>query len=407
MYKKIPVALLRPGMYVHELSGSWMDHSFWRTKFKIQNSTEIEEIVASGLSEIIIDTSKGLDVEQKKAAPPPATAADKPAQPPPPPPTPAPARVSVRDELKQAAKITTQAKKAVVSMFADVRMGKAVNAEALEPLVNEISDSVLRNPNALVSLARLKNKDDYTYMHSVAVCALMTSLARTMNLPEDKIRSIGLGGLLHDLGKAVIAPEILNKPGKLTDAEFDVIKTHPSEGHRMLIESRFPDKLALDVCLHHHEKVDGSGYPDKLKGDEISFFARMGAVCDVYDAVTSTRPYNNGWDPGETVRRMTSWKGHFDERILHAFIRCLGIYPIGALVRLDSGRIGVVIEQGEKSLLTPHVKAFYSTRSDGYIKPVIIDLERPGVQDKIVGVEERANWHFKNLDEIWMASTDE
>jgi putative nucleotidyltransferase with HDIG domain len=261
---------------------------------------------------------------------------------------------------------------------------------------------VLRNPGALISLARLKTADDYTYMHSVAVCGLMVSLARQLGLDEKEVREAGMAGLMHDLGKAVMPMAVLNKPGKLTDDEVDVIKSHPAEGHRLLLEGKSASAIVLDVCLHHHEKVDGSGYPDKLTGDEISLFAKMGAVCDVYDAITSNRPYKAGWDPAESIRKMTEWsKDHYDERVFQAFIKSIGIYPVGSLVKLGSGRLAVVIEQSEKSLLAPRVKAFFSTKAQTYIVPELIDLSRAGASEKIVGREDAAKWGIKNLDELW------
>ena len=169
-------------------------------------------------------------------------------------------------------------------------MGKAIEAEAAAPLVEEISNSVMRNPGALISLARLKTADDYTFMHSVAVCALMIALARQLGLDEQQTRDAGMAGLLHDLGKAMIPMEILNKPGKLTDEEFALVKTHPEEGHKLLLAGIGISEMTRDVCLHHHEKVDGSGYPKRLNSETMSLFAKMGAVCDVYDAVTSNRP---------------------------------------------------------------------------------------------------------------------
>ncbi|MEF8710350.1 MAG: HD domain-containing phosphohydrolase [Candidatus Accumulibacter propinquus] len=155
-------------------------------------------------------------------------------------------------------------------------MGKAVDTHGAQRLVEEISDSVSRNPGAVISLARLKTADDYTYMHSVAVCALMIALARQLALDEQQTRSAGIAGLLHDLGKAAMPMDVLNKPGKLTDAEFAIIKSHPEEGYRMLLEARQVDDVALDVVLHHHEKTDGSGYPKRLKGAEISLFRQDG-----------------------------------------------------------------------------------------------------------------------------------
>ena len=314
----------------------------------------------------------------------------------------APKPTSMSEELQRAAMICAKARHAVVSMFQEVRMGNAISAEAAGELVEEISSSVLRNPGALISLARLKTADDYTYMHSVAVCGLMVSLARQLGLDEKEVREAGMAGLMHDLGKAVMPMAVLNKPGKLTDDEFDVIKSHPVEGHRLLLEGKSASAIVLDVCLHHHEKVDGSGYPDRLTGDAISIFAKMGAVCDVYDAITSNRPYKAGWDPAESIRKMTEWsKDHYDERVFQAFIKSIGIYPVGSLVKLGSSRLAVVVEQSEKSLLTPRVKAFFSTKAQTYIVPELIDLAHPATTEKIVGREDAAKWGIKNLDELW------
>ncbi len=232
----------------------------------------------------------------------------------------------------------------------------------------------------------------------------MIALARQMDLPQAEVRQAGLAGLMHDLGKALMPADILNKPGKLTDHEFDIIKAHPLKGHAMLLEGDTADAMTLDVCLHHHEKMDGSGYPHGLAGEAISLFARMGAVCDVYDAITSNRPYKAGWDPAESIRKMAGWsKGHFDEAVFKAFVRSVGIYPIGSLVRLQSGRIGIVTALDSGSLVSPKVKTFYSTRANAYIRPETIDLARPGCVDRIQNAENPANWHFKNLHEFWQA----
>ncbi len=287
-------------------------------------------------------------------------------------------------------------------MFQEARMGQAIDAESAGPLVEEIAGSVLRNPGALISLARLKTKDDYTYMHSVAVCALMVALGRELGLDEKMIREVGLAGLLHDIGKMAIPLDILNKPGKLTDSEFVCVKSHPEEGWKMLQEGRGVGETTLDVCLHHHEKVDGSGYPHRLAGDAISLVAKMGAVCDVYDAITSNRPYKAGWAPTESLRKMTEWSnGHFDPTVFRAFVKAVGIYPLGSLVRLQSGRLGVVVSQTGKSLLTPQVKVFFSTRSNAHVRPELVDLDRPGCPDRIVDHEDPSRWGFGDLSEMW------
>ncbi|MBW7902861.1 MAG: HD-GYP domain-containing protein [Rhodocyclaceae bacterium] len=402
MLKKISVDQLVVGMHLHEFCGSWMEHPFWRTRFVIKDPKDIEAIRASSIREVWIDVKKGVDcasgvsaeaseeeVERELLA---AASAAPAAQ----------QQTAMHEEVARAARICAKSKEAVVSMFQEARMGNAVNAEDCAPLVEEISNSVARNPGALISLARLKTADDYTYMHSVAVCALMIALARQLGLDEEQTRQAGLAGLLHDLGKAMVPNEVLNKPGKLTDAEFAIIKKHPELGHEALLQGARVPGVALDVCLHHHEKTDGSGYPKGLKADQISLFAKMGAVCDVYDAITSNRPYKAGWDPAESLRKMAEWaKGHFDEMVFQAFVKSLGIYPVGSLVRLESGRLGVVVEQSEKSLLAPKVKVFFSTKADARIRPEEIDLSRPGVQDKIAGREDPAKWRFPDLDELW------
>lgn len=401
MAKRISVEQVRLGMYIQELGSSWMDHPFWRKSFLLDDPNDLNTLLSTNIKLVWIDTSKGLDVDSGETEEAVALSvestlrlADIPAK--------AVRRVSIAQEAALAVKICAKSKAAVTLMFHEARMGQALNADDALPIVEEISNSVLRNPGALISLARLKDKDDYTYMHSVAVCALMVSLAKQLGMDDEQIRLAGLAGLLHDVGKMMIPPEILNKPGKLTDVEFATVKNHPSEGHKLLLGGRGISDTALDVCLHHHEKIDGSGYPEQLTDEQISLYAKMGAVCDVYDAITSNRPYKDGWEPADSIRKMAEWsQGHFDKRIFQAFVRSIGIYPTGSLVRLESGRLAVVMEQSEKSLLSPRIKVFFSTKSNCRILPEIIGLAQPGCKDKIISFEDPAKWNITDVRELW------
>lgn len=404
MIKKIRSSELRVGMHVHEFCGSWMDHPFWRSKFTVRNAAQLQRIVGGGVAELWIDTAKGLDlagdsaidrqkvdeeVERQLAS-----LATRPA--------PLDLQLPRQDHrMGQAAALVRRSVPQIASMFNEARMGKAVDAQGCEALLDEIAQSVADEPGALISVARLKRHDDYTYMHSVAVCGLMLALGRQMGLNDNLLRRAGMAGMLHDLGKAMVPLSVLNKPGKLTEAEFAIMKSHPEQGHALLQRGKGAGPVVLDVCLHHHEKFDGTGYPHGLAGDKISLMARMGTVCDVYDAITSVRPYNKGWDPGEALRRMAQWKGHFDPDVFQAFVQTVGIYPVGSLVKLHSGQLAVVTGQNPDALLTPKVKVFYSGQAGRRIEPYALDLSSRSAHDKVLNCESPEDWNFKDLDRLW------
>ncbi|MFZ1545535.1 MAG: HD-GYP domain-containing protein [Candidatus Nitrotoga sp.] len=401
MLKKIKVNDIRLGMYIHEVCGSWMDHPFWKNSFTLTENNDLNTLKNCGVAEIWIDTSIGLDIdtgvtalsqqEEELKVESELGKIEQTSQK-------TVALVSLQNELIVAKKLHTKTKEAVVSIFSDIRMGNTLKLDATVSLVNEINLSIARNSSALISLSRLKNADNYTYLHSVAVCVLMIALGRQLGLKDEELQQVGIAGLLHDIGKIFIPNEILNKPGKLTDEEFNIVKAHPLKGWEILKDCSGVSEITLDVCRHHHERVDGKGYPDKLSGEGLTLFARMGAVCDVYDAITSNRCYKIGWEPAESIRKMAEWKnGHFDEVVFHAFVKTVGIYPTGTLLKLKSGRLGVVTDQSKNSLIKPLIKVFFSTRSNTHILQEIIDLSKS--TDSILSLENPLEWGF-NLNEI-------
>lgn len=398
MLKRVDSSQLRVGMFVHDLDCNWIEHPFVRSRFLLTSEDEIRKILGAKIRNVVIDCNKGLDIED---AP---TVAEARAQTeselqelmskPTAAPAPAP-RTTIAEELQRAANIRRQAAGLVREVMQDARLGKAIELDRVSPMVENITASILRNPGALLGLLRIKSKDDYTFLHSVSVCTLLVAFCRSRNMNEETTYQAGLGGLLHDTGKALVPDHILNKPGRLTDDEFHIIRKHPQDGYEILLRTPAIGPIPLDITLHHHERRDGSGYPDKQGGDDISELAQMAAIVDVYDAITADRCYHKGLPAAEALRKIYEWsKFHFNPVYAQEFVRCVGIYPVGTLVLLESGRLAVVVEPHESSLLTPKVNVFYDTRSKSFIRPETIDLARlgHGGADKIVRHEPPEKW---------------
>lgn len=391
MIKLIPIEKLQQGMYIHDLNCDWMDHNFVRNRFAVSSESLAAKVRAIGVHEIYIDTERGLDVaeaptqaehEQEVNEAMHALAASATEAP--------PRRPLPGHTLEQARRLHGEASRIVRDMMGDIRLGRQIEMEQIEPLVEHMVESIFSRQDALLPLARLKAHDEYTFQHSVSVCALMTSFARALELPREIIREIAIGALLHDVGKARVPDEILNKPAKLTDAEFAKMKNHVVQSKIILQDTPGISDIALDVAAQHHERFDGTGYPNKLKGEEISLYGQMGAIVNVYDAITSNRVYHKGMPPTEALRKLLEWsKFHFKPELVQAFIRAVGIYPTGSLVRLESRRLAIVQSQNADQMLQPVVKVIFHTRGH-YLTPETVNLRRS--QDRIIGHEEFDTW---------------
>lgn len=401
MLKKIPVERLAPGMFVHDLGVAWAEHPFAFNRFKLKSDDQIAELMAAGLHAVYIDTDKGDDVLDAPTAADVRAEADArlmaaATE------TPAAQHVAIHEEIQNARLLYQRAGDVVRDVMHDGRLGKAVQVENVAALVDDITQSVVRNSGALLAMLRLKNKDDYTFMHCVSVGTLMVTFGRALGLQGEPLRQAGIGGFVHDVGKTLVPDAILNKAGRLTEGEFLLIKRHPAEGHQILKRSSNVSDAPLDITLHHHERIDGKGYPQKLAAADISQLARMAAIVDVYDAITSDRPYHKGIAPTEALRKMLEWcNGHFDETLLRQFIRCVGIYPTGTLVRLDNGWLAVVLEQNHADLLRPMVRACYCTTTRAPIAPRDIDLAREHMY-RIIADESPHAWGVEPM--AWLSS---
>lgn len=395
MLRQIKIEQLRVGMFITDLDCGWMDHPFVISKFLIKSDDQIRKILRAGIRAATIDCRRGLDVdcaptveEARKITEDEVVALARKQS--------VSRRTTIQEESERAVAIRRQAVGLVKTVMQDARLGRAVELEKVSPIVGDITDSVFRNPSALIGLLQIKSKDDYTFLHSVSVCTLLVAFCRARCLDGAVTYEAGLGGLLHDVGKALVPDQILNKPGRLTDEEFSIIKRHPKDGFDILSKIDGIGSIPLDITLHHHERRDGSGYPDRLPEGEIGELAQMAAIVDVYDAITAERCYHKGMSPAEALRKMYEWsKFHFDPALTQEFMKCVGIYPVGTLVLLESGKMGVVVEPHESSLLTPKVNVFYNTKNKLYIRPHTVDLSKKlgfGGGDRIVSYERPDKW---------------
>ncbi|WP_462320817.1 HD-GYP domain-containing protein [Halochromatium sp.] len=403
MIKRIPVEQLRLGMYVHSLNRDWINHPFLRNRFWLEGNDQISRIRELGVTEVDIDTSLGRDAPSAPSAAQvtkdlaakdlkpalDATARQRP---------PAFQATTLAEERGRARKILREASRVTEQIMDDVRLGRQIELNPARELISQTVASIVRNQDALLGLNRIRSVDLYTFEHSINVSVLMIAFARSLGLEGAAIEEIGLGALLHDVGKSRIPDTILNKPGRLTEDEFKIIRRHVAHGHELLAKTSGISATALDVVIEHHERIDGSGYPEGKPGQSISRFGQMAAIIDVYDALTTKRVYHDAMPPNEALRNLLQWSPQqFDRTLVQQFIRCVGIYPIGTLVRLESERLAVVVETGREHLLKPVVRLVYDINTRRRLMPQDLDLSRPTAygQDRIIDAEDPSQWGFR------------
>jgi putative nucleotidyltransferase with HDIG domain len=396
--KRVPVEQLRVGMYVHDLRCDWLDHPFLRNRFTLEDDAQVERIRGLGVGEVDIDTSLGGDVPEAANASELAEhlrpALDSAAEQRPP----SFRATTLNEERARARRIQREAGRIVAKIMEDARLGRQLELEPARALIRETVASIIRNQDALLGLNRIRAVDLYTFEHSVNVSVLMVAFARTLGLEPDGIEAIGLGALLHDIGKTRIPEAILNKPGRLSDDEFALIRRHVEYGYDILSQTPGIPSVALDVLLEHHERIEGTGYPAGKSGEAISYYGQMAAIVDVYDALTTERVYHGAISPHEALRKFLEWSPHyFDRALVQQFIRCVGIYPVGTLVRLESERLAVVVETGRDQLLKPVVRLMYHIPSRRRLPPQDLDLAAatPYGQDRILDAEDPSAWGLR------------
>ena len=388
--KHIAAKDLKVGMYVFDLNSAWGPDVNIPRKGFIKRNVTIEMIHKLGIERVTIDVDKGLDVDNNINS----------------------LHVSVYNDHHQhnkelqnlgkdtlhispteylavekprAHRIHRQAKKLVTQLLCDVKMGGAVKVDSIEPLANNIMNSIIRNHNALICMGRLRHKDNYLLEHSVNVGVMMGLLARSMSFTEAEQEQVIIGGLIHDIGKTKVSDEILHKPSQLDPSEWDEMKRHIEYGVDVLKNIGSLPKVTRDVVCHHHEHIDGSRYPLGLKKEQISDVGRMSAIVDVYDAITADRDYHDGMPPTMAMKKLIEWSDkHLDRELVYQFIRCMTIYPGGSLVEVDNHLLAIVDEANLMKQDCPVVRIIYDAQQMRPVSERTIDLSEEDVKEKIV-----------------------
>lgn len=401
--RKIDVSELKPGMYVSRLDRPWLESPFPFQGFLLENWDQVAEVrdacdyvyieegkrdTGSARLKSILGTPLSKRRQQKsrsRQSPRQQRTADEerpsewarslglqsgelPERP--------PVKQTLQEELRAAHPLIEQTHELVRQQVLDVRHGRSLDMPAARESVARITDSIIRNPDALVCLSALKKRDEYTYLHSLSVCILSISFGHYLDLPKQTLLELGFGGFLHDIGKMQIPDSVLNKPGRLDPDEMEIMRKHPEFGIEIVDGSeRIPDS-SRDAIYSHHERLDGSGYIVGASGSEINPLTHIVSVCDTYDAIISHRPYKYANSPLDATAELYRTRGRFfDADLVYKFIGFIGVYPVGSLVELNTGEVGVVVES-TSDRLRPKLLVLLNSEHERLDQPYPLDLVR-------------------------------
>lgn len=327
----------------------------------IKNAKVITHLQSKGVESVLIDTSKSLVVQDEIVIPP----TNSQAQP-------------LILEINKAKKIFNESKALQKKIFDDALSGRDIDLSPVVEITDQAIDTIFKNPDALACIINIRQKDEYLLEHSVSVSILISIFARYLNIDKQIVRQLAVGAFLHDVGKIMIPDSVLNKPGKLTDKEFTVMKTHVNHSIKIIEQTKGISEISLEVAALHHEKLDGTGYPYQISENKITQYGRMVAICDIFDALTADRVYKDGYShiKSFSILRKLAEQQHLDKRLVDIFIKCLGVYPVGSLVELGSKKLAIVEGRNYDDPIRPKVRSFYSVDDHRYVMTQDIDLSK-------------------------------
>ena len=390
MLVSLPISELQPGMFVDSVCKQRSDAKIKiKSRGMVRDQAIIAQLLSKGVMELKIDFAQSdIEVPEKYRPAPKHVESKTPEK------TsrslikktvkPAVAEKSLKQEFAKASQKFDQHSQQLKSLYNDLTIGVKLDVSLLNQVSNEIVDSVLRNSNAMAILSRLKDKDGYNWRHMINCTILMSVFAKYLGIKNEQIQQLALGAMLHDVGHTKLPQGIINKTENLNELEFKALKKHVVQSLGLVKGESGISPLVMDMILNHHERVDGSGYPRGLSGSKISKPAKMMAIVDVYDAMTSDRPHQNGEEPIHALRYLLANKHQFDAQLVQKFIKCLGVHPVGTIVRLTNDRLALVLEGNKQSPMKPKVKVFYNTKHKHHITGKDLDLHVVGDEIKVV-----------------------
>ena len=362
---EVSVADLRVGMYVSRLDRPWLDTPFIMQGFLLETSDDID-IIAEYCEFVFVDNavpdgalplSFGVGTATFARVKPPVPTG------------------SVQEEHKKTYRAFRKARLLTKSFLDEVRLGAALDTSKAKDMVNDCVQSVLRQPDALLWMSKMREENEYTSDHCLNVCVLCVAFGRHLGMVEEELQNLGLCGLLHDVGKMRVPSHVLDKPGKLTTKEMRMMMAHTVHGRNLLLSTPHIFAGSIDVAYSHHERIDGEGYPRKLAGKSISRFSRIISIVDAYDAMTATRCYSDAITSTEALKIIYGERGkQFDDELSIAFIKMIGLYPPGSLVELYTGELAFVVSANHSLRHLPKVILAFDSRKQRLEKQKILDL---------------------------------
>ncbi|MCW8833379.1 MAG: HD-GYP domain-containing protein [Colwellia sp.] len=354
MIVEVNITELKVGHYVEKI-GKQRGSFNLTASGHIKSNNVINNLKSKNIFTVFIDKSKSIEIPDSNNP-----------------------RAKIIAEIKQAKAIFNESKNIQQSLFSQALSGANIELSPVIEVCNKSIDAIFNNPDSLACIVNIREKDQYLLEHSVAVSVYITLFARYLNLDRDIIEKLSVGAFLHDIGKTMIPDEILNKPGKLTDEEFTVMKTHANHSIDIIKKTPEISELSLEIAALHHEKLDGTGYPFQVKEENINQYGRMIAICDIFDALTATRVYKKGFPHPKAfaILRELAQNNHLDATLVDHFIKCIGVFPIGSLVQLNSNQLAIIEERNDDNPIKPKVRSFYNVAIKDFVEAQDIDLEK-------------------------------